>query len=349
MATSLDSTSSTPEGVGPPSGTAEAGVPGFEPHPLVRNRHLQTIVGRYVLGPRRRVPSVEHEVAVDGGDRLSILESSPADWSPGRPVALLVHGLAGSARSPYVVRLAARLVRRGVRVVRMNLRGAGSGFGLARGVYHAGRTEDLRRVADWIAARTAGSPVAVVGFSLGGNLALKLAAEASQRPLEGLDCVVAANPPLDLEACCRAIQRPENRLYDRAFARLLRAEVARLHSRFPELGPVVFPKVFSVLEFDELYTAPRNGFSGAVDYYSRCSAGPLVPRIEVAGLVVHSEDDPFIPAEIMRRVDFPPQLALELVPGGGHLGYVSRHRWDGDRRWLDARLTAWLTVRWGLN
>lgn len=323
-------------------------VPRFEPHPLVPNGHLQTIIGRYFVGPRRRLPSVYHELALGCGDRLSVLDSVPRRWVPGHPVAVLIHGLSGCARAPYVVRLAARLHHKGVRVVRMNLRGAGSGFGLARGTYHAGKTDDVRRVVEWAAKRSVGSPVALVGFSLGANLVLKLAAEALTDPLPGFDCVLAANPPIDLAECCRVIQRPENRIYDRNFARQLRADVARLHAVFPELGPVRLPEGISVFDFDELYTAPRNGFAGAADYYAHCSAGPMIPRITAPGLVIHAEDDPFIPAEPFRRIAFPRQLALDLIPAGGHLGYISRRRWDGDRRWLDARFSTWLAARWGL-
>jgi len=327
----------------------DASVPEFVPHPWLRNGHLQTIVGRYLVGPRVRLSSVYHEIDAGDGDRLVALESTPERWRQGGPLALLVHGLAGCARSPYMVRVAARLCGRGVRVVRMNLRGAGSGFGLAKGTYHAGRTDDLRRVVEWMTARCPGSPVALVGFSLGANLVLKLAAEASVTPLAGLDCVLAANPPIDLAECCRHIRRPVNRVYDRNFVKQLRADVVRLHNVFPELGPVELPKSLSLLEFDNLYTAPRNGFAGAEDYYSRSSSAPLIPRITVPGLVVHAEDDPFIPSVPFRRVAFPPRLALEMISGGGHLGYLSHKPWMGDRRWLDGRLTAWLAAHWLLD
>ncbi|HWE37240.1 MAG TPA: alpha/beta fold hydrolase [Isosphaeraceae bacterium] len=331
------------------SGTAtRPESPPFEPHPLFRGGHLQTIAGRYLPGRRGRLFARPFEVEVDEGDRLLVLETIPEGWDEGDPLAVLVHGLGGCARSPYVVRVAARLARRGIGVVRMNLRGAGAGFGLARRTYHAGKTEDVAAVVDWLARQAPGSPIALIGFSLGANLALKLAAEAADRPLAGLDCVLAANPPLDLLACCQHIRRPENRVYDRNFVRLLRREVVRLHARFPELGPLDLSGVESLLDFDEAYTAPRNGFDDAADYYARSSAGPLVPRIALPGLVVHAEDDPFIPPEPFRRVAFPTRLSLELVPSGGHLGYLSRARWDGDRRWLDARLASWLAARWGL-
>jgi predicted alpha/beta-fold hydrolase len=234
----------------------------------------------------------------------------------------------------------------GIRVVRMNLRGAGSSFGLSRSFYHSGKSDDLRAVAAWVASRASGSPIALVGFSLGGNLVLKLCAEAADRPVEGLDCVIAANPPLDLHACCRMIQEPGNRLYDRNFLRNLRVDVARLHAAFPDLDPVDLTSARSLIHFDELYTAPRNGFRDATDYYTQSSAGRILHQIEVPGLVIHAANDPFIPDEPFVRAAFPPRLALELIPGGGHLGYLSRKIWRGDRRWLDARICVWLSTHW---
>ena len=322
-------------------------VPPFEPHPWLRGPHLQTIAARFWPWPRHKLPSTYAEVDLGGGDRTSVLESIPTGWSVGDPSAILVHGLGGCARSPYIVRVGKKLVGHGVRVVRMNLRGAGSGFGLARSFYHSGKSEDLRAVAGWLAARAPGSPIALVGFSLGANLALKLAAEAADRPLEGLDCVVAANPLLDLQACCRMIQQPGNRLYDRNFLRQLRKDVGRLHEAFPELEAIDLSTARSLHHFDELYTAPRNGFRDAEDYYARSSAGPMLRKIEVPGLVIHAEDDPFIPPGPFRSIAFPPRLALEMIPGGGHLGYLSRKSWRGDRRWLDARISTWLASHWG--
>jgi predicted alpha/beta-fold hydrolase len=324
-------------------------VPPFEPHPWLRGGHRQTIVGRYLPGPRVRLDSRFWEIELGDGDRLSVRDSVPAGWSAGGPAALLLHGLGGSAGAPYVVRVAGKLVKLGIRVIRMNLRGAGEGFGLARGFYHSGRTEDVRAVVEWFGQHAPGSPVALVGFSLGGNLALKLAAEAADRPLAGLDAVLAANPPIDLAACCRRIRQRGNWIYDRNFVRQLRGEVRRLHARFPDLGPLDLGGTRTLFDFDDRYTAPRNGFEGAEDYYARCSAGPLIPRIRVPGLVVHALDDPFIPAEAFRRFRFPASLALELIESGGHLGYIGRSRRMGDHRWLDARLSAWLAEHWGLN
>ena len=161
----------------------------------------------------------------------------------------------------------------------MNLRGAGEGFGLAKGIYHAGKTGDVRAVAAWLAYVAPGSPLALIGFSLGGNLVLKLAAEASEEPLEGLDCVLAANAPLDLAACSRTMRTPSRKVYDRNFVKNLKVEINKLHAAFPDLGPAGLEGVESVYDFDDRYTAPRHGFAGADDYYARSSAGPLLSKI----------------------------------------------------------------------
>jgi uncharacterized protein len=325
---------------------ADLTVPPFEPHPWVGGAHAQTVVGRYLGGERKRLAARALEMELPDGDRLALLESVPAGWQSPDPTALLVHGLAGCAEAAYMVRVGRRLLRRGIRVVRMNLRGAGAGFGLARGIYHAGRSDDLREAVTWLQARDSGSPVGLIGFSLGANLALKLAIEAADVPLAGLDCVVAANPPIDLTACARLLMRPQNRLYDWNFARWLCATVQRLHQRFPELGRPHLRGVRTLYAFDDRYTAPRNGFASADDYYDRCSLVTSLSRIQVPGLIVHALDDPFIAAEPFLRAPRPPRMSVELIPHGGHLGYLSRTAWQGDHRWLDARLATWLASHW---
>src|SRR5262249_12664542 len=152
-------------------------VPPFEPHPWLRGAHAQTIAGRYWGVTRKPLRATTHLIDLEDGDRLAVLVSVPPGWSSARPTAMLVHGLAGSSEASYVVRVAFRLVQLGVRVVRVNLRGAGVGFGLARGIYHAGCSEDLRAVVAWLEGRSDASPLAAIGFSLGANLVLKLAVE----------------------------------------------------------------------------------------------------------------------------------------------------------------------------
>ncbi len=327
----------------------EIGVPQFEPHPLWKGPHAQTILGRYMGGECLKLPATSHQVMLCDGDRLLVLESVPTGWEPPMPAALLVHGLAGCADANYMVRLSLRLLRLGVRVVRINLRGSGDGFGLARQIYHAGRSEDLREAVRWLHARIESSPIALIGFSLGANLVLKAGIEAADQPLGGVDCLLAANAPIDLVHCARQMRLPKNRVYDWNFVRWLRAMVDRLHRQFPELGPPGLEGVRSLYEFDDRYTAPRAGFASADDYYTRCSVKSRLGRITLPGLVVHAMDDPFIGAEPFLNIEKPPALSVELVCHGGHLGYLSRTPWMGTRRWLDSRLITWLSRRWALE
>jgi uncharacterized protein len=325
-----------------------ASVPVFEPHPWVRGKHAQTIVARYWGGVRDSLPATSHEIELPDGDRLILMDSVQPDRH-NLPAVLLVHGLAGDADAPYMLRLGIRLFRRGIRVLRLNLRGSGTGFGLARKIYHAGRSDDLRHVINWLVPRLGGAPLALMGFSLGANLVLKLAAEAALEPVAGVECVVAANPPIDLAACAREMRKPINRFYDLHFAYWLRGMIRRLHARFPDLGPPDIDRVWTVYDFDDRYTAPRNGFDSADDYYARCSLVDALEQIPLAGLIVHAKDDPIVPYESFLRARRPPQLALELVQHGGHLGYLSRNPWQGDHRWLDSRLERWLLDRWGID
>ena len=322
--------------------------PPFEPHPWIRSPHAQTIIGRYWPSPSSQLAAIPREVVLPDGDRLVVLDSRPNGWTNSAPTAVLVHGLAGDAEASYLIRLGSRLTRRGVRVVRVNLRNSGIGFGLAKRVYHAGRSDDLRAVLAWLKERDGMSPVALVGYSLGGNLVLKLAAEAALDPTgaEALDCVIASNPPIDLTACSLAMRDPTNRLYDRNFVKWLRRMVCELHRRIPELGPSGIEDVQSVLEFDDRYTSRRNGFASAHDYYQQCTLVGKVGQIKVPGLVVHAMDDPFVPHEPFQKAEWPSNVELQLVAQGGHLGYVSRYSPEGGRRWLDSRLERWLADHW---
>lgn len=323
-------------------------IPPFDPHPLLPTGHLQTILSRYLLGPPSRLDSVDHLVELPGGDRLLIHDSKPEGWQAGRPMVLLVHGLGGDAGDVDLVKLGIRMVGYGVRAVRMNLRGAGAGFGLASRLYSGASADEVRAVAEWMAEGAAGSPLGVVGFSLGGNLVLNLAVDAAERPVRGLDCVIAAAPPIDLAACGRRMNHPSRRFYDRQLVYSVIPQVRRLHSRFPELGRVDLASVGSMLDFDRLYAAPRNGFEGVEAYHETCSPIGSLGRVQVAGLVIHAEDDPFIPIEPFRKARFPEKLTLEVHRSGGHLGFISRKPWIGDHRWLIARMAVWLASRWGM-
>lgn len=316
----------------------------YTPFPFLHGPHVQTILAsRFSFGPSP--PSTRGIVELADGDRIALEISTPKSWREPDPTVILVHGLCGCHMSAYMVRVARKLWRQGVRAVRMNLRGCGSGRGLARKLYHSGRSDDVRAVVDTLREETPATPLSLVGFSLGGNLALKLAGEMEEEAAGCLERVVAVCPPVDLLTCSRRFALPLNRVYERYFVKLLRRDVADRHRRFPELGRVDLPTRMSLFDFDDVYTAPRSGFRDAVDYYTRSSSRPLVPRIRIPCHILFAADDPLVDATLLEDVELPPKVLVTRTRRGGHLGFLGLPGTAGGYRWMDSQLLAWLGTR----
>jgi predicted alpha/beta-fold hydrolase len=320
--------------------------PVFRPHPLVRGGHLQTILGAYL--PWQRVPynARQHQVTLDDGDRIVLHDDQPQSWQPGDGVVLLLHGLGGSYQSSYMQRSATKLTERGYRVFRMDLRGYGAGFPLARYPVHAGRSEDAGSALAHVMELCPGSPVHLVGFSMGGNIVLKLAGELGSQAPQNLASVLAVSPPIDLVECSRNMHRRVNRVYDRRFVKNLLDLVQRrkqlvegaLHRAFATL-----PK--RLVDFDDQYTAPLSGFAGAQDYYEQASSGRVLRHVSVPTLIVTAASDPIIPVGPFERTRYSDSTQLIIAPCGGHLGFFGRAGIDPDRRWLDWRIVDWIASR----
>jgi predicted alpha/beta-fold hydrolase len=315
----------------------------FRPLPLLSNPHLQTVLGQYLPAPSFPHPSREHLVELPDGDCVVLHDTAPAGWRPGGPVALLLHGVTGSHRSPLVVRLARLLLPRGVRVVRMDLRGAGRGAALARRAYHAGLTADVRAAALEVHRWSPGSPLALVGFSLGGNLALKLAGEAAEDSVPGLRRVAAVGPPLDLVRCAELLARPANRLYERWYLGHLVAQARARERLVPGAARLPLPAPRTVRGFDEAYTAPQWGFAGADDYYRRASALPYVGRIGVPTFILTARDDPFVAVGPFEELAPPPHVAVRIAEHGGHLGFLGPDG-AGGIRWAERQVAEWVAA-----
>ena len=305
----------------------------FRPFPLLGNPHTQTIAAW--LGSRREPPSERHGIDLDDGDRLAVEVSTPPSWHDGDATVLMLHGLCGCHMSHYMVRLARRFYREGVRAVRINQRGCGSGRGLAKQPYHSGRSDDALAVARAFSSDADRARLTLLGFSLGANIALKLAGELGSAASDLVERVVAVCPPSDLAACSARLCDPANRLYDRYFVSLLRADVAYRHRAFPDLGPVSLPDRMNVREFDEVYTAPRCGFASAADYYERASSAHLLPSIAVPCDVLLARDDPLIDPTTFDALDLPDHVEVCKTERGGHLGFLGTPGRLGGVRWMD--------------
>lgn len=254
------------------------------------------------------------------------------------PLLLALHGLEGSSRAHYMRGLADKGFAAGFNVVLLNQRNCGGTEALCAGLYHSGLTHDadvvLRELSDRDGIRTA----VVAGYSLGGNLALKLAGDYGDRAPEVLNGVCAVSPVLELSACVHSLERRPNVIYQWNFVRGLKARLRRKHQCEPGRYPVErLAEVRSVRGFDEIYTAPHFGFRDAEDYYHRASAMRVVDRVRVPALVISAADDPFVPVEIFRNAALRRNANIRLVvtEHGGHCGFVEDASEGYDGYWAE--------------
>lgn len=292
----------------------------YEPPPGFKNPHLQTIfpaLFRWVRG----VDFEPERIETDDDDFLDLA------WirQGSDRVAILTHGLEGSAQRSYVRGMARTLAGAGWDVLAWNLRGCGGTPNRLLAAYHAGFTDDLERVVQH-ALGQGYSQVGLVGFSLGGNLTLKYLGERSAALDERLVGAVAFSTPCDLAAGAAHIDGAGRGIYRRYFIRSLHARAREKMNRFPDaLPPDALTDITSLVDFDDRFTAPLHGFDGAEDYYRRSSCLPFLPDIRLPALLVNAADDPFLPkacypVEIARRHDY---FQLEVPRYGGHVGFVA--------------------------
>jgi predicted alpha/beta-fold hydrolase len=258
-----------------------------------------------------------------------------------RPTIITLHGLNGSSDAHYMKGIAAKAFARGMNVVRLNQRNCGGTEHLSAGLFHSGLTHDARHVIDELSTVDGLRSIAVAGYSLGGNLALKLAGEYGTRPPRVLAAVAAVSPILEISQCVHALERRQNILYEWNFVRDLKKRMRRKEQVRP--GHFDLSKlnaVRTVREFDDVFTAPHFGFDGAEDYYHKASAMRVVDRIAVPALVISAEDDPFVPPTPFRdpRVTGNPHITLHLTRYGGHCGFVGPRSATDDGYWAETQI-----------
>ena len=299
--------------------------PPFSPLPHWAGGHKMTV---YAWARRRRFPTLPLPEArfFDVAPDARVL--AHCHWQTDRrahPTVLLLHGLEGSSEAHYIVGMADKAWACGFNVVRLNQRNCGGTEHLSKGLYHSGLTADPRFVLTELIEKDRLDCLGVAGYSLGGNLALKLAGELGTSELPEVQAFCAVSPVLELEACVRAIERRENRPYEWNFCRNLQSRMRRKARAFPDLFDLRgLWKIWSIRAFDERYTAPHHGFDGASDYYHRASGMRVAERIARTALVLSAADDPFVPCEIFDAAPLRdnPNITTVITPHGGHCAFV---------------------------
>lgn len=308
----------------------------FKAHPLVAGGHLQTIIGYYLPGPKDLQATRHHQVEVSNGDQLVLCENPASRKAATKKAIVFMHGLGGDAEASYMLRLARRFQNRGWHVFRMNHRGCGDGRGLARNLYHSGRSEDVSSVLNKVTELYPETPIIAVGFSLSGNALLKLLGEGKDPVPKTLVGAIAVTPPIDLSACATALFKRANRIYNLRFILMLKQAIKERQQDFPDFPQFDLRWSMSLREFDDVCTAPLSGFKSAEDYYQKCSAKQFLGGISIPAFLLASDDDPFIPATSFNGLPPNANIELCLTRSGGHMGYVAAHKTPlQNRRWLD--------------
>jgi len=314
----------------------------FVPRRGLRSGHAMTL---YSWGRPRRFPGLPSPTpryfAVDAD--TSVL--AHCYWQrdpPGHPALVALHGLEGSSGAHYMRGLANKAFARGFNVVLLNQRNCGGTEHLGPGLYHSGLTADAAHVLGELASADGIAAIVVAGYSLGGNLALKLAGDFGETPPDVLKGVCAVSPIIEISPCVRALERRSNFAYQWNFVKGLKRRMRRKSGHYPGRFPLDrIRRVRSVREFDELVTAPHFGFLSAEDYYHRASAMRVVDRIRVPALILAAADDPFVPAELFAdpRLETNPHITTVVTRHGGHCGFVAasgRSNTDEDGYWAEA-------------
>ncbi len=316
----------------------------FEPSefkPRFAGGHSQTLYAwaRPRHFPSLPAPSIRYFQVDEDARVLAHCHWHERPWT--RPTILLLHGLEGSSLAHYVWGISDKAWAAGWNVVRLNQRNCGDTEHLSRGLYHSGLTHDPLIVLRELIEVDRLPALAIAGYSLGGNLALKLAGELGSAAPAELKAVCAVSPTMDLAVCVEALERKSNLLYEWNFVRNLKARMKRKSAAWPGAYDLtLLAEVRSVRGFDEAFTSPHHGFRDAADYYHRASAMRVVDRIRVPALILTAEDDPFVPSAPFRDplVTRNPSLTVVITANGGHCAFVEKSAAGYDGYWAEREI-----------
>ncbi len=307
-------------------------------NPLIKSSYYQTMIGS-LIDFEPELPSKTHVVKLRDGDLLALEITTPLNWKKDDWTVLMIHGLCGSHKSHYMKRIARKFRDNGIQSIRINLKGCGSGRGLAKGIYHSGSSGDVFQALESIKILFPDSPKLLMGISLGANISLKLAGELGSEGDKYLKAVLAISPPADLLSSARLFTLPENQIYANYFLKLLMKEVKFRHEFF-DLGPHNLPKTVTLNDFDELYTAPLAKFSSAFEYYYYSSSKRVISKIALPTKILFANDDPIIKSTILDDIELPPNVEIYKTEHGGHIGFVGLNIFK-EFRWMDRMVLDW--------
>ena len=316
----------------------------FQPAEYLSNPHIQTLFPT-LFRRFKNVSFQQEELALPDGDFVDLVWNSKPLRTCHKPIVVVFHGLEGSVASPYASGIMQRLNADNWHAVVMHFRGcSGRGNRLAR-TYHSGETEDAKYLLQWLQTQYPHAPLAAIGFSLGGNMLLKLLGEMGTAT--HLRAAISVCAPLRLDLCANQLQIGFSRIYQYHFMRSLKRKVLNKYDQHDYrqligLDPQAVTKLNNFWQFDDAFTAPIHNFLNVQDYYTKASARQYLNAIEIPTLVIQSLDDPFMPpAVIPDETELATNVQLEISEKGGHLGFIAGSIWQ-PKFWLEQRLPQFL-------
>ena len=311
----------------------------FKSKVLFRNKYIQTILGSIVSGNTNLPERKLHKILIDHNAKLALFELPSSN--PEATVILLAHGMGGCSETSYMRRIARKLWIRGFTVFMMNQLGSGLGMGLSDRLWNGGSSDNLDMTVNYIAKIYPNTAIDIVGFSLSGNILLKYLGEKNNK-ITKIRSAIAVNPPIDLKRASYFLSKTNwGRVFNNYYMRQINLQVEAMSECFPDA--FIPPKKSTILEFDEVYTAPVAGYKNSDDYYTTCSAKNLLEDIVVPTTILCAMDDPFVEPTIFKSVRMSSAIELNTPENGGHMGYFSRKPtpW-GDYRWMDFMVVDWM-------
>ena len=332
--------------------TLESWLTPFSSRSFLRNGHIQTLAGNFLPRnislpePERLLAEVEGPVSSYGPSYvLCHCHWQPQEVRAQRLTVVLVHGLEGSSSSQYMIGNTARALAAGFNVVRMNMRSCGETDEISPTIYHSGRSGDVAAVVKKIIETQGLTSIALVGYSMGGNLVFKYAGEVAAAPPKQLTALAGVSPLMDLAVSSAALHERQNRMYEWHFLRNMIARVRRRMKLFPAIyGSAEVERIRSMRLFDEHIVARYGGFADADDYYSSVASSRYADRFSVPALILHSTDDPFIRMLPATRSALAanPNVTFVETQCGGHCAFLESAQNGYDGRWAEKTLLGFL-------
>ena len=318
----------------------------FKPSFVLKNRHIQTLYTSLF----RKLPNINMEIEkfnLEDGDFLECYWHNKPKHNSNTPIVILFHGLAGSYKSSYIQGTMNKLSQNGFASVLMHFRGCSGIENELPRSYHSGETGDALSWINHITSNFPDSKIFTVGYSIGGNMMLKLLGELGD--LSPITAAISVSAPMQLDTCANKMDRGFSKFYQYILLKDLNAALERKYDKFNMYSHLNMEKaeiksLKTFWEFDGAYTAPIHGFNSAQDYYTKCSSKQFLKEVKTSTLIVHSSDDPFMTTEILPTKDeISKHITLEVSQHGGHVGFVEGTFFKPDY-WLEKRIVSYFTA-----